>query len=63
MHREKARWEFHKNATSYLEQNLEATPPPKKQLYSHLISMERFLKVWKRWKSEEKPEQSKLEQR
>ena len=25
-HREKARWELHKNAVSYLEQILEATP-------------------------------------
>ena len=24
-YREKARWELHKNATSYIEQNLEAT--------------------------------------
>ena len=26
MHRENARWELHKNATSYFEQILEATP-------------------------------------
>ena len=33
--REKARWKLHKNATSYIEQTLEATPT-KQQLYSHL---------------------------
>ena len=34
-HREKARWELHKNATSYLEHILEAATH-KNQLYGHL---------------------------
>ena len=35
MYWEKAKWELHKNATSYTEQILEATST-KQQLYGHL---------------------------
>ena len=44
MHREKARWELHKNATSYTEQILEATPN-KKKLYGHLPSISKTIQV------------------
>ena len=46
MHREKAWWKLHKNATSYSEQTVETTPM-KQQLYSYLPPISKSILV--RW--------------
>ena len=43
--KERARWQLHKNARSYIEQILEVTPHVTKHMYGHLPPISKIIQV------------------